>query len=175
MERQRYDFWNTVICEHDEALLTFLSKRLNSKADAADVAQEAYLRVIKVAPHEVANPRAYLFTTAAHLAVDHIRHQRAARRKEEDLALVTSVELEARIRQLDFEAEGTLVAKERLDALYQAILDLPPKCRDVFIMHRFRHKTYREIADAVGISRSMVEKYISQALSLCRRRLARMD
>ena len=47
------------------ALQAFFYRRLRTKADAADLVQEVYLRMLRVSdPEAIRNPEAYLFTVA---------------------------------------------------------------------------------------------------------------
>jgi RNA polymerase sigma factor (sigma-70 family) len=49
------------------------------------------------------------------------------------------------------------------------VLDtLSPKCRAVLILHRREGMTYDEIGKKIGISSSMVKKYLIKGLQTCR-------
>ena len=63
------------------------------------------------------------------------------------------------------------LARERLAILIDAVNDLPPRCREVFLLSRFDALTNGQIADRLGITRNMVEKHIIKAMVHCRRRL----
>ena len=52
----------------------------------------------------------------------------------------------------------------RQEAAAAVIRALPPKTRDAFLLHRFEALTYRQIAGRLGVSVSMVEKHIAEAL-----------
>ena len=69
-------------------------------------------------------------------------------------------------------AERQLTAREDLEILYSVIEQLPPKCRQVFLLSRVRRMTYGEIAVRCGISRKMVEKHVSHALAVCMRKVS---
>lgn len=62
-------------------------------------------------------------------------------------------------------------AKERVQLLYEAIKDLPPKCRQVFLLYKFEELPHAEIARRLGISKNMVEKHVMKAMAHCRRRV----
>ncbi len=68
--------------------------------------------------------------------------------------------------------EYAAVHAEELDRVLAAIDELTPRCREVFLLHRFSHSAYPEIARDFGISVKMVEKYISTALARCADRVA---
>jgi len=63
------------------------------------------------------------------------------------------------------------MARYRLRILAAAVDDLPPRCREVFLMSRLDGLGNGEIAGRLGISRNMVEKHIIKAMMHCRRRL----
>ena len=67
--------------EHNESLLRFLAARLGSRHEAREVAQEAYVRLLKLdTPGAIGYFRAFLFKTAANLAVDRVRSAEGAGR-----------------------------------------------------------------------------------------------
>ena len=65
------------------------------------------------------------------------------------------------------EAEALAIAGR----LHAVLAELTPKCRAVLVMHRRDGMTYDEIAKALGISPSMVKKYLSVGIKHCSGRL----
>jgi RNA polymerase sigma factor (sigma-70 family) len=63
--------------------------------------------------------------------------------------------------------ERAAAQAEELELVLAAIDGLTPRCREVFLLHRFGHSAYPQIANRFGISVKMVEKYISTALARC--------
>ncbi len=144
------------------SLVNFLRLRLRIADDARDVAQEAYIRLMKYEGSEdVKSPESLLFRIAINIANDMGRADK-----------VRKVSDHCDIDDLDFDSgvatpEREVSACEQLDLLYSAIEQLPPKCRQVFVLHRFHSMTYPQIAAHCGISVKMVEKHISRALAVC--------
>jgi RNA polymerase sigma-70 factor (ECF subfamily) len=68
--------------------------------------------------------------------------------------------------------EAGLEAKQALSALDEALCQLSPKCRDIFIMRRVEGLSNEEIARQHGISVNSVEKHIARALRHCQTCLA---
>jgi len=152
------------------ALQAFFQRRLPSRAEAADLVQEVYLRMLRVSdPDAICNPEGYLFTVAANL----LKETAVANKRT-----VTGLSVEA----LDAaQAAGevprfdTAVDAARRVARLQAVLnELPPNCSAAVIL-RYRHElSYQEIAQRLEVSPRMVKKYLARALNLCRRRMARL-
>lgn len=147
-------------------LIRFISKRVRTVADARDLAQEAYVRLLRMQRKDlIRHPRAYLYRIAAN-----VLHEFELQRKADVAGLARWTEEQ----QLDgggyarSDAEDPAL-RSRLDSV---LGELSPKCRAVLILHRRDGMTYEEIGTRIGISPSMVKKYLSQGLRHCRARLA---
>jgi RNA polymerase sigma factor (sigma-70 family) len=68
----------------------------------------------------------------------------------------------------DITPERILASKDGLARVLEVIAALPPKTRNVFMLHRFEEMTYRAIGSGLGISVSSVEKHIIAALKAVR-------
>jgi RNA polymerase sigma factor (sigma-70 family) len=155
---------------HRAALQSFFIRRIRSKADAADLAQEVYLRMLRIRDLEaIRNPVHYLYTVANNLVKEHaVRDRRQARGIDIDEAPVHE-QLET-LPAFD----GDLDTAQRVARLGIVLKQLRPKCRAAVEL-RFTHGlSYREIATHLGVSPQMAKKYVAQALGHCRRRMARL-
>lgn len=169
----RISFLSELYLGYSEALGRFLSSRRLNRQEIEDVTQESYLRICALKdPHALDNPRAFLFTTAANLAVDLQRKQGVRRRglntHDSDRGHITEI---ADIANSDPTPEAVASDRERLRILEQCIRDLPPKRRMAFVLHRFHGHTYKGIAAVMGISVAAVEKHIMRALASCEKAL----
>jgi RNA polymerase sigma-70 factor (ECF subfamily) len=154
--------------DHATPLLKFLTARFKDREDAADVAQEAWLRLHRLEhPEALENPKAFLFQTASNLAVDRVRRQKLEQRYQDQ----ESGPFEAAVDS----PERVVAATETFARLQTLLEELPENCRHAFVMHRGRDMSYPEIARALGVSTSMVEKYIIRALKHFRARLDQED
>jgi RNA polymerase sigma-70 factor (ECF subfamily) len=61
-------------------------------------------------------------------------------------------------------AEAAVAARQRLQMLTAAIEELSPQTQRIFRMHKFEGLSHPEVAAALGISRSAVEKHMMAAL-----------
>jgi RNA polymerase sigma factor (sigma-70 family) len=152
---------STAFLEHRAALMRFLVRRLGSVPLAEEMAQETWLRAATLeGAAAIDNPRSYLFRIAANLAID---HKRSARQRVEVKAAEAVLEAVA-----DPYPSPELEAHHRAEyaRLVQVIADLPPRCRQVFIMARFDGLKYAEIAERLGISRNTVISHVVHALTM---------
>lgn len=152
--------------EHNHALHAFLLMRLGGNAqDAHDVAQEAYVRLLQLdQPGAVSLLRAYLFKTAANIAIDRAR-QRSTRMRL-DQAETT---LDDQVNLLT--PDRGLLAAEELQALENALLELPPRYRQAFLLHRFEDWPTQRIAGEFGTQERMIRNYISRTAMYCQLRM----
>src|SRR5271156_2200546 len=61
-----------LFADHRGALQTFFLRRIRAKADAADLAQEVYVRMLRISDQEtIRNPVHYLYTVANNLVKEH--------------------------------------------------------------------------------------------------------
>lgn len=159
-----------VIRNHHDALIRFLRRRLSIADDANDVAQEAYIRMMKYeGSSDIKSPSAMLFRIAVNVANDYGRaaQVRAASSHVpiDDFSLVSDAP----------SVERHISARQDLDQLLDVIDALPPKCKQVFLLSRARGMTYPQIAAHCGISVKMVEKQISRALAACLKKVGGID
>jgi RNA polymerase sigma factor (sigma-70 family) len=140
-------------------LQRYLERRLSSGADVADVSQDVYLRLIRHPRLGELEPSlALLCTIAANLIKDRFRRQNV--RSDHAHISLDDVQIESQTPS----PEEMVRSKEGVDAIRSVFSALNKDTRRVFALHRFEDHTYAEIAKIMGISKSMVQKHISQAL-----------
>jgi RNA polymerase sigma-70 factor (ECF subfamily) len=106
--------------------------------------------------HDVENPSAFLVRTAVNIAVDLHRQE-----KFWDPGAAGQIGQRADDAPLQDEV---IAARERLVRVQAGIAKLPPRTREIFLMHRVEGLKYREIAAHFEISQSAVEKHIAKAM-----------
>lgn len=146
--------------DHHGWLVSWLRRRLGCPHNAGDLAHDTFLRVL-VAPRldDIREPRAWLTTVAHGVMVNHFRRRELERAYLEALA--------AQPEPFSPGPEERALVIETLLEI-DAVLDgLPPKARHAFLLSQLEGLTYAEIAGRLGVSVSMVKKYMLQAVTHC--------
>jgi RNA polymerase sigma-70 factor (ECF subfamily) len=159
-----------LFADHGGALRTFFLRRIRAKADAADLAQEVYVRMLRVSDHDaIRNPVHYLYTVANNL----VKENAVLERRQAGSIDIDEAPAHEQLETLP-QFEGDLDAAKRVLRLGTVLEQLRPKCRAAVEL-RFTHDlSYREIAIHLGVSPQMAKKYVAQGLSHCRRRMAQL-
>jgi len=151
-------------------LLRFLQGAVRDRDTAADLAQESYARVLAVqqSGETITEPRALLYRTARNLVIDQYR-------RSEVRNTYAAAEVDSFINAADLasgpealEPEVAAMSSQTVDALLAAIGELPLRCREAFILHKFDGLSQPEVARQMGISVTMVERHIKLGMQACR-------
>lgn len=150
--------------EHFEHLRDYLTRRLDCPEAGRDAAQEIFLRLLLKPPVEaMENPRAFLMRSGRNLLID------LARLAKTRPLLLPIDDFQDSLPDLVADPARIASARQQLLALAEGIETLPPKCRQVFFLHRFDALPQNEIAAKMGISAKMVEKHLANAMLQLRR------
>lgn len=147
--------------QHHGWLRGWLLRRLGHAGDAADFAQDTYLRVIesRTALAEIREPRAFLTTVAKRVVANHLRHREIERAYLETLAHMPQA--------LAPSPEERAIVLETLQEIDTLLDGLPPKVRTAFLWAQLDGMPYAEIAERMGVSLSSVKQYMARAIRHC--------
>jgi RNA polymerase sigma factor (sigma-70 family) len=99
-----------------------------------------------------------LYVTSRNIAIDRLRR----------LGRKVSYEREQAWREADVPTPERIVSdRQQLERVCKLIEDLPPKCQYAFISYKFHDMSYVEIAYKMGVTESMVRKYVLRAVAYC--------
>lgn len=155
--------------EQREALVRFLHRRTRSEEDAQDIAQESLVRLMRYRRHAPESWTSLLYRIAINALNDRLRRAQSHRDAQH-------VSLDGEFEELvspEPSHEQRVATQQELMALQQALLGLPGRCRQIYLLNRIEGMSYTQIADHCGISVKAVEKHISKALRLLRERLGK--
>ncbi|MFC6339932.1 sigma-70 family RNA polymerase sigma factor [Pseudomonas sp. CCM 7891] len=152
--------------EHYEELIGTWTRRLRNRQQAEDLAHDTFVRVLESSSTEVSQPRAYLHQTARNIAVDAYRR--------EDRRGAMALETFDQRSPHSGDPEHFMHAIQLADSIERALAELPLNCRKIFIWQKIEGLTQQEIAEHLGLSKNMVEKYMIRTLRHLRDRLDAM-
>lgn len=113
------------------------------------------------------NIAAYLFTVAKNNSLYRLRDKRY-RQKIFAENLLAENELELNLNTLSTVDTSVFAFQEIEEIITKTLAELPPQCREVFELSRFKEMKNREIASALNISVKTVEGHISKGLKIFR-------
>jgi RNA polymerase sigma factor (sigma-70 family) len=163
-------FVERLFAEHRSALQAFFYRRIKTKHDAADLVQEVYLRILRVKDADaIRNPEGYLYTVASNLVYEH-----SVLNRRNPMPIDPDQPLDEHELSRPAGFEELFDMETRVARLREVLAQLPPKCRATIHLKYQHGLSYQEIAEQLGVSPHMVQKYLGTALAHCRRRMARM-
>ncbi|HEY4061914.1 MAG TPA: RNA polymerase sigma-70 factor [Puia sp.] len=121
--------------------------------------------------------RYYLFTAVRNNSISWLRQEKKVvlvEWNEHEETYAMAVQPAAAGAATSAAGAGSLFGEERVavedyrEILEKGMATLPPKCREVFVLSRFSHMSYKEIASSLGISVKTVENQLGKALKILR-------
>jgi RNA polymerase sigma-70 factor (ECF subfamily) len=156
-------FVSSLAVQHGRRLRRFLLARLKNAADVPDLAQEVFLRLLRIPSHDsIRTPEAYLLTIASHVV-----HQHALRQAERPQAADLLDAIASSEEPTTPDPSCWLDARQNLERI---LAELPDNVRACLILQRLYGYSLDEIVAEVGIARSTVKKYLVRALLHCEHR-----
>lgn len=156
--------------ERRQALLLFLASRTRSMPRAEDLVQDLFLKIRLMDPAaEVRAPVALLYRMAANLLVDQARSAQRTERRDDQWRRDTRPTLGGEDIVEGPGADEAIIGRERVRQLAEAVAALPPQMGRAFRLHKLEGLSQAQTAQAMGVSRKMIEQHIQAAV----RRLTR--
>lgn len=144
-------------------LVRYFRLRLGEASDPGDLVQETFLRFVGRSTRGVLdNPIGYLHRIARNLLFEQSRRHRVRQAKEAEFKADLEIAI-APSQSYEIEAAQTMEIFQR------AVDELPPKTREVFLLHRLDGLTYGEIGERLAISIRTVNWHMTEALFRIRR------
>ena len=149
--------------EHHNWLKSWLYQRLGNSAEAADLTQDTFLRLLGLpaSRHFSSNEHArnFLCATAKNLCID------LWRRKEIEKAWHDT--LSSYPEETAPSAERQVAVLEALEEINLMLSELPAKAAKAFLLAVVCQMTDAETAVQLGVSDRMVRKYVAKAMLAC--------
>ncbi|MDG1819376.1 MAG: RNA polymerase sigma factor, partial [Porticoccaceae bacterium] len=149
--------------EHQSALKRFISRFVLRSNDIDDVVQETFLRAFNAEKGRViTHPKSFLFKIARNIAITELT--RKSTRMMDFLEEIDESDSEWGY----VSAEDEVSAQEVIGVHCEAVAQLPPQCRRIYLMRKVHGLSYREIAQRCSITISTVEQHLAKGTRSCR-------
>lgn len=156
------DAFKSVFEQYQDSIFRFLYYKTRDAQLSEDLLQEAFLKLWNAREQldEKQSLTNYLYTIAANLVVNHVRHMKvvAAHQEQANRSGASNVN----------NPQFILEEQEWKASLEKAIDALPDQARIVFLMSRMEDLSYKEIAERLGLSVKTVESHMTKALGSLR-------
>jgi RNA polymerase sigma-70 factor (family 1) len=149
--------FNELFLGHEHKLYAFVVKVLRSDAQAKDIVQEVFLKLwtIRGQLHEIENMDAFLYRLTENKVYDYLRAT-ASREK-------TRLELWNRIQHSNNTLIDDLETKEYHQLIQQAIEQLPPQRKTIYLLSKHEGLKQQQIAQELQISPHTVRNQLAEA------------
>lgn len=151
---------HTLYADHHGWLESWLRKKLGNTFDAADLAQDTFVRVLGAHnPPSIAQPRAYLTSIAKNILANWCQRQALERAYLQALAAMPEAMAPSPEQRLLI-----LQTLHEVDAMLDA---LKPQARRAFLLSQIDGMKYEDIARELGVSLITVKRYMQQGFRGC--------
>lgn len=141
-------------------LARFFERRVDVRDDVPDLVQDVFLKLSRMPdPSTIEQPDRFLFVTAANALRDRARRE-AARGAGLHDAWDDTIHPGS-----DFSPQRVLEGREAVIRLRNALLELPERTRDIFVLRVLEGLKIADIARVIGISTRATEKHAARAMT----------
>jgi RNA polymerase sigma factor (sigma-70 family) len=153
-----------------KSLLGFIRSRTGSLEEAEDLLQDVFFQAIRAASvtDPIENVVGWLYTIARNKIIDRYRRRKDTVSLQQERE---EVMLEDLIADSGIDIEKEVIRRAVMDALIEALEELPPEQRDAFIQQAIEGKTFREISEQSGIPLNTLIARKRYAVQFLRKRL----
>ena len=147
------------------ALMAFFLRRLANHAEAEDLTQEVFTRLMALGADGMRQADAYVFQMAANLLRDRGRREKVREAYRFGVLAGEGVGVEP------LDPERVLAGRQSLGQIAAALREAPERTRSIFLLYRVEQMKKRDIAETYGISTSAVDKHLMKAMAHLWKRL----
>ena len=154
--------YNSCADLYSDGVYRFILKNIKDRDTAQDIVQESYVRMwerVKEVSYDKA--RAYLFTTAYHTMIDHIRKNQRLSSMEESF------------NETHDESPGTY--NDLKEVINEAVAKLPEIQRSAIMLRDYEGYSYEEIGEILKLNESQVKVYIFRARTFLKQYIGSLD
>lgn len=168
---------NELMERHAPKLFNYLVRSLQNEDDAADTAQETFVRVFQNRTKFNANKKftTWLYAIATNLVKDRYRHRTRHPQVSLDAESETTGEnFRENVPEQKPTPSESLQTTERVEAIRKAVTELPDELRTPLILSEYEELSHAEIGEILKCTAKAVETRIYRARLQLRTSLARL-
>jgi RNA polymerase sigma factor (sigma-70 family) len=157
-------------------LRSFIRKRVLDESDVEDILQEVFYELVQA--YRLMKPLeqvgAWLFRVARNRIIDRFRGRRQEALRSDPAGATEEAERfpwEDMLPSPDTGPEAAYARELLLEEIDAALDELPEEQREVFVAHEFEGRSFRELAEATGVSVNTLLSRKHYAVVYLRRRL----
>ncbi|MCI0751403.1 MAG: RNA polymerase sigma-70 factor [Flammeovirgaceae bacterium] len=155
-DRKAFD---TLFAHYYQGLCSFANTLLKNSEDSEEVVLDTFLNFWKARKTlTIQNIQAYLYTSVKYASLACLRKKR------------TRLQVTDQMPECPDESyhENQFAYAELAEQVDTAVMKLPMRCKQIFIMNRFYGMRYKEISEALGVTEKTVENQLAKGLQLVR-------
>ncbi|WP_084579539.1 RNA polymerase sigma factor [Sphingomonas azotifigens] len=146
------------------ALLHYFSKRVG-EVEAEDLLQEVYVRIATLPDEDIRNPGGYLYRLGSNIMLDRLRQNQSRAARDHAWRETHHVVTDSGEDVSDtVPADEALIARDQVRHIERALGELPEAVQQSFRMHKLEGLSHAEVAERMGVSRSLIEKHMMRAM-----------
>jgi len=164
LHAQDKKIFDTVFTYYYSGLCAFVYQYINDRDAVEDLVQDFFVKfwTENQSLEITGSLKAYLFSSVKNSALDYLKHQQVKTKYKDQFLATNEITCESH----------EYAESELMEIIDQQLLKLPPRCREIFTLSRFKGISNKEIAESLNISKRTVELQISNALKALKKALA---
>lgn len=158
---------------HSDLVYAIVSRIVLNEADADDVAQETFVRAYHALPRFRGDSKfsSWLYRIAVNRSLTHLKRKKR-RAAALDPTTGARAEVEASLAGSREGPEEAVLRDERRAAVRAAVAELPARYRAVVTLFYLEEKSYKEVAEILGIPMGTLKTHLHRARALLKEALA---
>ena len=162
MEEDDNASFKAIYDKYSRAMFIYAHNIIKDRAVCEDIIQEVFISLwSKRKTNNITSLKPYLFQAVKFQIFNHFRNNKLS---TEDLTRLNIIDVSMNVSQ-------RLEYSELDQIIRDHVAKLPKRCRQIFVLSRYHHKSNKEIAEELEISVQAVKNQISKALASLRNNL----
>lgn len=148
---------------YSDDLLYYARYLVRSKEEAEEIVGDVFFEVWQNRDKlpEIKREKVWLLTITHNKSISHLR------KKEQSASSVTWDEVGEHTIPADLQTpDERLISREEMDRINNIINNLPPRCKQVFVLAKIEKLLYKDIAEILDISVKTINMHVARALEL---------